>query len=132
MNDRRSTKPTGYLQWLRLEFLAWLCLCADAIIVYWAPQAWDTGKIFRGFVLLVLISGILAIVLCWLRNQKRWYVMRQPSWLYRGTHVICLLCCIGLLFWLATLSLPLFFVWNTGYLLLEEEKRHWKERHRRS
>ena len=60
MNDRRSTKPTGYLQWLRLEFLAWLCLCADAIIVYWAPQAWDTGKIFRGFVLLVLISGILA------------------------------------------------------------------------
>lgn len=42
--------------WMRLEFLAWICLCADALVSVWAPSVWDTGHIYGLFVVVVLVS----------------------------------------------------------------------------
>lgn len=51
--------------WMRLELLAWICLCADALVSVWAPSVWDTGRIYDLFVVVVLVSGLAAVVLSW-------------------------------------------------------------------
>lgn len=60
------------IAWMRLELLAWLCLCADALVSVWAPSVWDTGHIYGLFVVVVLVSGLAAVVLSWVRNPMRW------------------------------------------------------------
>ena len=44
------------IAWMRLEFLAWICLCTDALVSDWAPSVWDTGHIYGLFVVVVLVS----------------------------------------------------------------------------
>lgn len=58
--------------WMRLELLAWICLCANALVSVWAPSVWDTGRIYGLFVVVVLVSGLAAVVLSWVRNPMRW------------------------------------------------------------
>ena len=60
------------IAWMRLELLAWLCLCADALVSVWAPSVWDTGHIYGLFVVVVLVSGLTAVGLSWVRNPMRW------------------------------------------------------------
>ena len=71
------------IAWMRLELLAWLCLCADALVSVWAPSVWDTGHIYGLFVVVVLVSGLAAVVLSWVRNPMRWNL----TVLYISTYV---------------------------------------------
>lgn len=88
--------------WMRLELLAWICLCADALVSVWAPSVWDTGRIYGLFVVVVLVSGLAAVVLSWVRNPMRWNL----TGLGRR------------FFWVPELSIGILFVWNSIYMLV--------------
>ena len=45
------------IAWMRLELLAWICLCADALVSVWAPSVWDTGHIYGLFVVVVVLGA---------------------------------------------------------------------------
>lgn len=115
--------------WMRLELLAWICLCADAVVSVWAPSVWDTGHIYGLFVLVVLVSGLAAVVLCWVRNPLRWNLSGLHTKLFWGSHGGCMVVSVALVFWVPELSIGILFVWNCLYLLVayERELRRRKE-----
>ena len=76
--------------WMRLEFLAWICLCADALVSVWAPSVWDTGHIYGLFVVVVLVSGLAAVVLSWVRNPMRWNLTGLGRRFFWGSHGSCM------------------------------------------
>lgn len=117
------------IAWMRLELLAWICLCADAVVSLWAPGVWNTGHIYGLFVLVVLVSGLAAVVLCWARNPLRWNLTGLHTKLFWGSHVSCMAVSVILVFWVPELSIGILFIWNCLYLLVayEREQRRRKE-----
>lgn len=85
--------------WMRLELLAWICLCADALVSVWAPSVWDTGRIYGLFVVVVLVSGLAAVVLSWVRNPMRWNLTGLGRRFFRGSHGSCMALSVILVFW---------------------------------
>lgn len=117
------------VDWLRLELLAWICLCADVLVAFWAPTVWDTGRMYSLFVLVVLVSGLAAVILCWLRNPLRRRMAGVQQKLFWGSHGVCLAASLAQFFWIPQLVLGLLFVWNSLYLLLAYERELRKRKH---
>ncbi|MCI6056236.1 hypothetical protein [Anaerotignum sp.] len=108
--------------WMRLELLAWICLCADALVSVWAPSVWDTGHIYGLFVVVVLVSGLAAVVLSWVRNPMRWNLTGLGRRFFWGSHGSCMALSVILVFWVPELSIGILFVWNSIYMLVAYER----------
>lgn len=108
--------------WMRLELLAWICLCANALVSVWAPSVWDTGRIYGLFVVVVLVSGLAAVVLSWVRNPMRWNLTGLGRRLFWGSHGSCMALSVILVFWVPELSIGILFVWNSIYMLVAYER----------
>ena len=110
------------IAWMRLELLAWICLCADALVSVWAPSVWDTGHIYGLFVVVVLVSGLAAVVLSWVRNPMRWNLTGLGRKFFWGSHGSCMAVSVILVFWVPELSIGILFVWNCIYMLVARKK----------